>query len=75
MKNIQIMETLSSIIDKVYAGMDHVDDMVVVDGDLHSQKCKDDAERQLLSAAMQLDDLFGKLENEAYHSGEKSGAV
>lgn len=75
MKNVQIMETLSSIIDKVYAGMEQVDEMAVEDGDLHSQNAKDAAERHLLATAMQLDDLFGKLENEAYHSGEKSGAV
>lgn len=69
MKNQQIMEIISSVMDKIYAGMDHVDDIET------DSKHKDEAEIHFLSASMQLDDLFSKLEDEVYVSGERSGAV
>lgn len=69
MNNMQVLESLSKILDKIHFAMDEVED--VVDNEIPKMK----AESYLLSAEISVMELMDQLDNDAYTSGSKSGAV
>ena len=69
MNKLQTMETLSKILNNIYNAMDEVGD--IADNDLPKSK----AESYLILAAMEVDDLMDKLNDDAHLDGTKSGAI
>lgn len=69
MNKVQVMESLSQILNKIYNAMDEVGD--VEDNEIPKSK----AEKYLIEAAMDVDTLIDQLDNDTYIEGQRSGAV
>ncbi len=69
MNKLQVMESLSKILNKIHFAMEEIDD--VVDNDLP----KSAAQKYLINASMQVTELMDKLNDDVYLEGTKSGAV
>ena len=69
MNNMQVMETLSKVLDKLYNALDEIDD--IVDNEIPKQR----AEAFLAQAALEIDYVIDELDNQAVIDGTKSGAI
>lgn len=65
----ETIETLNKILNSIYNAMDHIGDIE----DNNPQVTA--AEKQLVTAAMQVDNLIDELEEAAHAAGARSGAV